>query len=65
MFFSRLPVEQALSFDKLKKALLKRFELTEEGFRKNFRTSRPENGKTFGQFAVRLESYFERWSDMA
>ncbi|XP_021346945.1 uncharacterized protein LOC110446230 [Mizuhopecten yessoensis] len=62
--FSRLPVEQALVFDELKKALLKRIEKTEEGFRKAFRSSRPESGESFGQFPLRLVSYFERWVEM-
>ena len=33
-----------LKYDKLKEALLKRFQLTEEGFRTKFRSSRPEVG---------------------
>ncbi|XP_069109726.1 uncharacterized protein [Argopecten irradians] len=61
---SRMPVDQALDFDLLKTALLKRFELTEEGFRKKFRSARPETGETFAQFAVRLDSYFLRWINM-
>ena len=63
--FSRLPVATALNYDELKKALLKRFDMTEEGFRKKFRLSKPEGGETFQQFATRLESYFERWIDMS
>ena len=63
--FSRLPVAQALDYEALKEALLKRFELTEEGFRKKFRSCRPEQGETLAQFVVRLESYFERWCGMA
>jgi len=63
--FSRLPVEQALNFDELKKALLKRFELTEEGFRKKFKSSMPEIEETFGQFSVRIDNYLERWIEMS
>ncbi|XP_033728194.1 uncharacterized protein LOC117317492 [Pecten maximus] len=62
--FSRLPREQSLDYDILKAALLKRFDMTEDGFRKRFRTGRPESGETFTQFAVRLESYFVRWLEM-
>lgn len=32
--FVRLPPESALKFDELKKALMKRFDMTEDGFRK-------------------------------
>ncbi|XP_033733848.1 uncharacterized protein LOC117322984 [Pecten maximus] len=62
--FSRLPVEQALKYEELKKALLRRFEKTEEGFRKAFHSARPESGETFSQFSLRLENYFERWVEM-
>ncbi|XP_021369220.1 uncharacterized protein LOC110460569, partial [Mizuhopecten yessoensis] len=62
--FSRLPMEQSLDFEELKKALLTRFELTEEGFWKKFRSTRPETGETLTQFAFRLDSYFMRWLDM-
>ncbi|XP_069140935.1 uncharacterized protein [Argopecten irradians] len=63
--FSRLPVDQSLDYDALKAALLKRFEMTEEGFRKRFRTGRPETGETFSQFGVRMESYLMRWLEMS
>ncbi|XP_033761705.1 uncharacterized protein LOC117343459 [Pecten maximus] len=63
--FSRLPVEQSLDYEVLKCALLKRFEMTEQGFRKRFIDGRPEKGETFSQFAVRLDSYFQRWLEMA
>ncbi|XP_069108942.1 uncharacterized protein [Argopecten irradians] len=63
--FTRLPVEESLNYDVLKGALLRRFEMTEEGFRKKFRTGRPEHGETFAQFAVRLENDFIRWLEMA
>ncbi|XP_033756184.1 uncharacterized protein LOC117338928 [Pecten maximus] len=63
--FSRLPVDQSLDYDVLKGALLKRFEMTEDSFRKRFRSGRPETGETFSQFAVRLESDLVRWMEMA
>ena len=63
--YSRLSVSDANDYDKLKEALLKRFRMTEEGFRKKFRSARPEAGETAPQFAVRLENYFCRWLDLA
>ncbi|XP_033736589.1 uncharacterized protein LOC117324870 [Pecten maximus] len=63
--FRRLPVEQSLDYNVLKDALLKRFETTEQGFRKKFKTGRPEAGENFAKFAVRLDSYFLRWLEMA
>ena len=49
--YSRLSPTDSINYDKLKDALLKRFQITEEGFRSKFRSSRPEVG--------------ERWMDMA
>ncbi len=45
-----MPPEQANDYQALKKAVLKRYQLTEEGFRQKFRESKPENGETVLQF---------------
>ena len=63
--YALMPKEDALNYDKLKVALLKRYELTEEGFKRKYKECRPENGKTFQQFTTRMKSYFTRWIDMA
>ena len=60
-----MPVEQALDYDMLKAALLKRYEMTEEGFKRKYKKCRPDSGKTFQQFSSRLKSYFTRWVGMA
>ena len=48
----------ALDYDKLKRALLKRYELIEE-----FTKCRLENGEAFQQFTTMMKSYFTRWID--
>ena len=63
--YALMPKEDALNYDKLKVALLKRYELTEEGFKRKYKKCRPENGETFKQFTTRMKSYFTRWIDMA
>ena len=63
--YALMPKEDALNYDKLKVALLKRYELTEEGFKHKYKKCRPENGETFRQFTTRMKSYFTRWIDMA
>ena len=63
--YALMPKEDALDYDKLKVALLKRYELTEEGFKRKYKKCRPENGETFQQFTTRMKSYFTRWIDMA
>ena len=65
-----MPSEEALQYDVLKKALLKRYEMTEEGFRNKFRHTKPEQGETLrlsfsAQFVARLQRYFNRWVDMS
>ena len=46
-------------------ALLKRYALTEEGYKQRFYDSNAERGESPQQFIVRLDSYFERWLQMA
>ena len=63
--YDRLSTEDAADYDKLKDALLKNFDMTERGFRKKFRDSRPESSETFIQFSSRLCSYLNKWLTMA
>ena len=43
--YSSIPATEAGDFKGLKKKLLKRYQLTEDGFCHKFRTSKPESGK--------------------
>ena len=63
--FDRLSTKDAADNDKLKDALLKNFDMTERGFRKKFRYSRPERSETFIQFSSRLCSYLNKWLTVA
>ena len=63
--YSRLPVEDAMNYDTLKMTLLKRFQLTEDGFKEKFRTAHPKVGESPLQFIVRLSSFLERWVELA
>ena len=63
--YHRLSTEDAADYDKLKDALLKNFDMTERGFRKKFRYSRPERSETFIQFSSRLCSYLNKWLTIA
>ena len=40
--YSRLSEEAARDYDKVKIALMKRYDLTEDGYRRKFRASKPE-----------------------
>ena len=63
--YTRLSNADAGGFDKVKQALLKRFELTQDGFRQKFRSCQPESGESAPQFALRLENYLVRWVELA
>ena len=62
--YNRQPVNDTSNYDSLKEALLRKFLLTEEGFREKLRTAKPERGESFGQFMTRLEGYFNRWIEL-
>ena len=63
--YDRLSTEDAADYDKFKDALLKNFDMTERGFRKKFRFSRPERSEAFIQFSSRLCSHLNKWLTMA
>ena len=63
--FSSMPSDEALQYDELKKALLKRYEMTKEGFTNKFRHTKPEQGETTHQFVARLQRYSNRRVDMS
>ncbi|KAK3746423.1 hypothetical protein QZH41_012761 [Actinostola sp. cb2023] len=63
--YTSIPQECAEDYPVLKAALLKRYELTEEGFRNKFRQCKPEKGETVFQFISRLSRYFKRWTELS
>ena len=60
-----MPSEDVSDYDKIILALQKRFQLTEQGYKIKFRTSRPERGETPTQFVARLSEYFHRWIELS
>ena len=63
--YTSMPDTDLDNYDQLKLALLKRYQLTEEGFRKKFRESKSEKGETVHQFVARLSRYFRRWVELS
>ena len=63
--YSMMPSEQASNYDRLKDALLKRYQLSADGFKKRFRSAKPEAGETPSQFLTRIDNYLERWIELA
>ena len=58
--YSRMSETAAVDYRGLKEALLKRYNLTEDGFRVRFRDSKPEDGESPEQFITRLKRYLIR-----
>ena len=63
--YSGLPVTDAQDYEISKDALLKRFNLTEEGFKQKFKSPKAEGGEAPTQFIARVENYLMRWIDLA
>ena len=63
--YTRMAGDEAMDYCKVKEALLKRYRLTEDGFRSKFRDSDPVSGESPGQFITRLRNYLNRWMEMA
>ena len=57
--------EKTGDYDELKSELLVRFQLTDEGFRKKFRQSKPDKEETATQFVRRITSYLDRWVELS
>ena len=63
--YSRLSEEAAKDYDKVKIALMKRYDLTKDGYRRKFRASKPEADESLEQFIVRLDRYMLRWLELS
>ena len=63
--YSRLSQEEALCYDRLKTALLNRYNYTEHGYKQRFREAKPEGFETPGQFIVRLKNYLCKWIELS
>ena len=57
--YERMSVEDAQDYNKLKEELLKRFRLTEGGYRKKFKGATREKDETAPQFGERLKRYLD------
>jgi len=63
--YQRMSDDDVGEYDLLKNSLLKRFRLTEGGYRKRFKSVRIEVGETAEQFVDRLKKYLTKWREMA
>ena len=58
--YSRLSEEAAQDYDRVKLALMKIYDLTEDGYRRKFTASKPDVDESPEQFIVRLDRYMLR-----
>ena len=63
--YNRLPPEEAMDYERLQTALLKRYDFTERGYREKFREARPQGQENPSQFIFRLKNYFTKWIELA
>ena len=59
--YSRLPAQDARNYAILKKALLTRYQLTQEDYWRKFLAGSQSARETASQFLVRLEHLFDHW----
>ena len=51
----------AEDYDKVKAAILRRYDVTEESYRRRFREAKPKQGETHRELSVRLEDLVSKW----
>ncbi len=59
--YASLSPEDSSSYDKIKSAVLRAYELVPEAYRQRFRSWEKENGQTYAEFARDLSTHFRRW----
>ena len=63
--YARLPNSEADDYGKIKNALLKNYNLTEEGFLGKFRKSKPKDDESPEQYITRIGNYCGGWFESA
>ena len=63
--YSRLSDDDAMNYQTLKNALLKRYNLTENGYRQKFRTCKAQMDESIDEFATRMKTYLEKWIELS
>ena len=63
--YSRMSSDDAKDFEKLKKALLARYDLNAEGFRKKMRSVSAEEMESPEQYYDRLCNYMNKWMELS
>ena len=59
--YAALPVTEANNYQKVREAILRRFDVNEESRRRKFRNDRKRSGETHRELMTRLQENFQRW----
>ena len=59
--YAALTPEDAVVYNKVKEAILMRYEINEETYRQRFRQDRKKGGESYREYADRLGDHFTRW----
>ena len=59
--FAVMPPDEAKDYAKLKAAILRRYDITEESYRQRFRSLVPKSGETNREVKARLQDLAEKW----
>lgn len=63
--YARLTEDEAVDYDKVRLVLMERFNCTSEGFRKRFRSCKPQRGERVEQFVNRMKNLLQRWVELS
>ena len=59
--YAALTQDDAIVYDKVKEAILRRYEINEETYRQRFRQDRKRGEESYREYADRLGDHFTRW----
>ena len=62
--YNRLPPKKAINYERLKIALLVKYDFTKRGYHEKYREARLERHKSLGQFIFKLKIYFTQWIEL-
>ena len=60
--YAAMKTEDAGRYEKLKEAILRRYDISEETYRQRFRESSKKEGESVGELAVRLTDLLQKWT---
>lgn len=63
--YMQMDATESENYNSLKETLLKRFQLTEKGYRNKFKLSDREPDETVSQYMTRLQRYLRQWLKMS